>query len=197
MVDTHLFQAQNAEEVAEAGVLLGKNALTGTYWVPVRDADPRVIALYRRHYSANTKQNHHSGIAGPSERMVMLTTDAKALWVWRLIRPPEERVSTQAKPDMRRERRGNKPSTYFGGERGIMCSVFRNEGPILSSVLVKEAMTLAWARWPGERLFTYVWDAKVRSVNPGYCYKVVGWRNCGRNKDGRFTMLEVRQEWLE
>jgi hypothetical protein len=28
------------------------------------------------------------------------------------------------------------------------------------------------------------------SANPGYCFKQAGWRTCGRNKDGRLTILE-------
>ena len=38
-------------------------------------------------------------------------------------------------------------------------------------------------------LLTYVWDAKVRSVNPGYCFKVAGWTRLGRSADGRKTLL--------
>ena len=172
------------------------NLLTGGFWVGAHDADPRVIALYERHYSADPqkKGHHHVGIAGPSERMVLLTTDAKALWVWRLILSPEQRISKLARPDMRRKRKGlavgEKSSSYFGDESGIMCSVFRNEGPILSSLLVAEATGLAWRRWPGQRLFTYVWPAKVKSVNPGYCSKAAGWQLCGRNKYGRLIILE-------
>ncbi len=74
---------------------------------------------------------------------------------------------------------------------GIECLIFRNEGPILSSTLIREADELAWARWPGERHFTYVWDAKVRSTNPGFCFKRAGWHPCGRNADGRLTILEI------
>jgi hypothetical protein len=53
---------------------------------------------------------------------------------------------------------------------------------------------LAWQRWPGKRLFTYVWDAKVKSANPGYCFKKAGWQHCGRNADGRLTILEKLPE---
>jgi hypothetical protein len=80
---------------------------------------------------------------------------------------------------------------YDDGQRGVMCSVFRNEGAHRSSDLIREACELAWQRWPGARLFTYVADAKVRSTNPGYCFQVAGWRKCGRNKDGRLTILEL------
>jgi hypothetical protein len=167
------------------------------HWFAVRDADPRVIAMYERHYSASPekKGKHRSGVTGPSERMVLMTTDSRALWIWRLFLPPSERVSKMVRPDQRRAKKGlgptDKASSYFGDQAGVMCTIFRNEGPMLSSALVKEAMAMAWVRWPGQRLFTYVWDAKVESVNPGYCFKVAGWRTCGRNKDGRLTILEA------
>ena len=38
--------------------------------------------------------------------------------------------------------------------------------------------SLAWERWPGERLFTYVDPNKVRSFNPGYCFLRAGWDRC-------------------
>ncbi len=123
--------------------------------------------------------------------MVLLTVDTRALFVWHHMMDPDERDALGI--DKRREQRGNTPSKYCGGKErvGVMCSVFRNEGLVLSSTLILEAMDLAWQRWPGQRLFTYVWDAKVKSVNPGYCFKIAGWKVCGRNKDGRLTMLEA------
>ena len=167
------------------------------HWIGSHAADPRVVALYRRHYSAQDRLHHdhaRNGIVGPSERMILLTVDCKALWAWRIIRAPAERISQLARPDKRRSKRGlkvgEKTSTYFGDQQGLMCSVFRNEGPVLSSELILEAEGLAWQRWPGIRLFTYVWDSKVESVNPGYCFKMSGWKTCGRNADGRFTILE-------
>lgn len=40
------------------------------------------------------------------------------------------------------------------------------------------------------RLFTYVEPGKIRSTNPGYCFKKAGWRACGRNKTGKLVLLE-------
>jgi hypothetical protein len=39
-------------------------------------------------------------------------------------------------------------------------------------------------------LLTYVWDKKIRSANPGYCFKVAGWRAIGRSADKRKTLLQ-------
>jgi hypothetical protein len=155
------------------------------HWFAAKDNDPRVVALYRRHYSVkNTRANWLSyGIVPCGERMVLLTQDCAALFIWRDRR--EQAIRFVAR------------NGYDDGQRGLMCSIFRNEGPVLSSVLVEEACQLAWRRWPGERLFTYVWDSKVRSVNPGYCFKRAGWKACGRNADGRLTILERLPEPVE
>lgn len=138
------------------------------YWFAVRDGDPRALSLYVRHYSA--RKNGPSSLptfCGPGEKIVLLTPQADALFIWRL----------------ERHRHDN--------QTGINCAVFRNESPHRASDMIREAMDIAWRRWPGERLFTYVWDSKVKSVNPGYCFKRAGWRTCGRNADGRLTILEA------
>ena len=164
------------------------------HWIGIHDADPRAIALYRRHYSSKSKSNNSHGFIGVGERMVLLTLKGDALFAWHLKITPQERDSRE--PEKRRKLRGNEPSIYNIGEDrvGLMCSVFRNEGPTLSSELILEAEELAWQRWPGIRLFTYVWDSKVESVNPGYCFKMAGWKTCGRNADGRLTILEKLPE---
>jgi hypothetical protein len=77
------------------------------------------------------------------------------------------------------------------GEHGVNCAVFRNESNILSSKLIIEAMEIAWNRWPSERLYTYVNPKKIRSGNPGYCFKVAGWKNCGKTKGG-LVILEAK-----
>jgi hypothetical protein len=75
-------------------------------------------------------------------------------------------------------------------EHQLNGAVFRNESPILSSVLIREACELAWRRWPGARLYTYVDARRVRSPNPGCCFKAAGWRACGKTKCRRLLILE-------
>lgn len=41
-------------------------------------------------------------------------------------------------------------------------------------------------------MLTYVWDKKVRSTNPGYCFKRAGWRAIGRSADNRKTLLQKK-----
>ena len=71
--------------------------------------------------------------------------------------------------------------------------MFRNESPILSSVLVAEVDELGWARWPDEsRHWTYVDPTKVRSSNPGYCFLRAGYRRCGHSKRGLLILERYR-----
>lgn len=139
----------------------------GETWLRVRDGDPRAVALFRRHYSCDPRFNHHAGIGGPGERMVLLTPNADALFVWRL----------------RRDGLGNS-NGYDDGQRGVMCTVFRNEGVTLSSDLICAAVERAMDKWPHQRLFTYVDGSKVASRNPGYCFEKAGWRRAGKSKRG-------------
>lgn len=150
------------------------------YWFSVSDADPRAVALYSRHYSVRNARAEwlRTGFCGPGEKAVLMTGDCRSLFVWRT------RINVPA-------------MQYDDGQRGVMCSVFRNEGPVLSSDLIREAQAIAWARWPGQRLFTYVWDAKVATsrqrgrATAGWCFRKAGWTPCGRNADGRLTILEI------
>ncbi len=91
--------------------------------------------------------------------MVLMNGDCTALFVWRKF-------------------------IDDSGQQGVNCAVFRNEGPVLSSTLILEAEQLAWGRWPGERLYTYVAPQSIRSTNPGCCFKAAGWRRCGQTKGG-------------
>ena len=97
--------------------------------------------------------------------MVLINTSGTALFVWRKF------VSDN-------------------GQHGVNCAIFRNESPILSSTLILEAEQLAWHHWPGERLYTYVNSAKIRSSNPGYCFKAAGWKVCGTTNVNHLIILE-------
>ena len=138
-----------------------KNPITGDYWLGIKDGDPRGLALYKRHYSyrkyADGRQTRL--FCGPSEKLVLMTTACDALFVWRKF-------------------------ISMDHQTGINCAVFRNESSVPGSILVLEAMDHAWRRWPGERLYTYVTAAKIKSVNPGYCFKLAGWRVFGETARG-------------
>ncbi len=125
-------------------------------WYEVTKFDPRVVGLYERHYSARAGVaivvRRQRGILSPGESMTLLTPDSRALFAWR------KGIDDCIPPQI-----------------GVNCAVFRNEGNILSSTLIKEACGLAWQRWPGERLYTYVNYKKIISAHPGYCFLMAGW----------------------
>lgn len=140
------------------------------YWLPSHRSDARAIALYRRHYSA--KKNDRPGrqlrnFMGPGATMVLLTADCRAVFAWAWNTVPR-----------------------WDHQTGVCCVLFRNEGPVQSSVLIREADALAWQRWPAARLFTYVDPSEVASVNPGACFLHAGWRRCGVSKVRGLLILE-------
>jgi hypothetical protein len=98
------------------------------------------------------------------EKLVLRTAGACAFFVWRKFRDAS-------------------------GQTGINCAAFRNEGAHRSSELIRQADAIADCLWPGERHYTYVDPARVRSTNPGFCFLAAGWRRCGRTKGG-LLMLE-------
>jgi hypothetical protein len=79
----------------------------------------------------------------------------------------------------------------MNGLDGWTCTIFRNEGTRLSSelILAAEVELLSRHDCGPSGLLTYVWDARVRSTNPGACFKAAGWRRQGRSADGRKTLL--------
>jgi hypothetical protein len=69
-----------------------------------------------------------------------------------------------------------------------MCSAFRNEGPILSSLLIREAVAATrwtWPEIPELGMVTFVDRSKTKSKkDPGYCYLMAGFKPCGKTKGG-------------
>ena len=128
-------------------------------WIPVRDGDPRAYGIFRRHYTFSARRRSRSAdtrFAGPGAKIVLMTADCRNLFVWR-------RFIEQGQSE----------------PRGIYCSVFRREGgPWLASDMIVEAEGWAWRRWPNQRLYTHVNPRRVRSANPGYCFKRAGWTVC-------------------
>lgn len=148
------------------------------HWLPVKDGDPRAAAIYRRHYSCyqyKDKRRDRYGyrnrflIVGPGEKMLLMTVDCDALFAWRKF-------------------------IDASGQTGVNCACFRNESPILSSVLILEAEQHAWARWPGARLYTYVNPKAIRSSNPGACFLFSGWSKCGETKGGLIVLEKLPVE---
>ncbi len=144
--------------------------LDAAIWILVRDGNLTGLDLFLRHYSAKRGERRRiRQFVGPGGKMVLLTADARALFVWR------------------RER----PEFRTDGQVGVNCAVFRNEGTAAgrSSDLIRAACDLAWERWPGERLFTFVDVGKVRRKrDPGRCFLRAGFRKCGATQTGKLIL---------
>jgi len=141
--------------------------LFGDGWLAVRDGDDTARALFQLHYSYRPYADGRRPMlfVGPGEKLVLLRRDVSALFVWRKFMSGD-------------------------GQLGINCAVFRNQGDERSSDLIREADAIADERWPGERHYTYVNPRKIRSVNPGYCFKAAGWKTCGITKHRKLVILE-------
>ena len=143
------------------------------FWWLTRDGDPVAFALARRHYSAwkNTNPKIRQFV-GPGQKVVLRTECGRAVFAWRKF-------------------------IDDSGQRGICCTIFRNEGcGVESSILIREACVIAHAIWPGERHYTFVDPEKVLSSNPGYCFKKAGW-NLVRHDSGKPLRTKRGQLILE
>jgi hypothetical protein len=148
---------------AEKLILLPTPHLVTKHWqVTVNRADPRLVDMYERHYSCYRYadgRSRNQAIA-PGQYIAVMTANLDALFVWQ-------------------------KSKYRADKQdGINCAVFRNEGAAKSSLLIQEAMELAWLKWGYQRLFTFVDARKIKSSNPGYCFKMAGWQSAGVTKTG-------------
>ena len=140
-------------------------------WLVVPKFSPAAARLADGHYSRRKVGSPQ--FMPPGQTLVLLTPDARAVFGW--WRPdPGSGLSS------------------MNGLDGWTCTIFRNTGPHLSSelILAAEYELLRRHDCGPDGLITYVWDAKVRSANPGYCFKVAGWWVTGRSADGRKTLLQ-------
>lgn len=130
-------------------------------WWITQDGDEYCREMYERHYSCYRYRDGRrpKKMVGPGEYILLRTWNCDAVFVWRKF-------------------------LDNSGQRGINCAVFRNEGKVKSSELIRQADAIAFTVWPRERHYTYVNEAKIRSTNAGCCFKMAGWRICGRSKGG-------------
>ena len=80
-----------------------------------------------------------------------------------------------------------------------VCSAFRNEGNILSSTLIREA--IAATHWhfgkpPELGMITFVNTDKVKPKrDPGYCFICAGFQRVGKTKGGLIALELFPQEY--
>lgn len=136
-----------------------------TNWLITDGGDQDVRALADRHYSRQSPGAQRFTRRG--ENIVLISRDGKAAWI--VHRPcPGKAVR-------------------YDGADSWECSLFRNEGSVLSSELIIEATELTCAIWglpPKDGLITFVNAGKVQSSNPGFCFIKAGWYHDGESGRG-------------
>jgi hypothetical protein len=145
-----------------------------TAWRVSHKADPIGARLADGHYSRRKPGSPQ--FMPPGDTLVLVRDDAVFGW-WR------------ANPAS-----GIAP---MNGLYGWTCSIFRNTGTVLSSALILDAEVELVRLGKGcgpDGLITYVFDRKIQSPNPGYCFKQAGWRlhpdtARRRSSDGRKSLL--------
>lgn len=133
--------------------------------------DPEMARLADRHYSRRTvgaRQFLYSG-----RKIVIRDAAGEMVFGW-------------VYPD---------PAMRMDGQTGYNCAIFRNESARQSSDIILECEAIAVARWGPGRMYTYVNPAKIRSRNPGYCFKAAGWVNA-RHDDGSIVVSKAGQHLL-
>ena len=143
-------------------------------WTITNRADPRAAAIADRHY--NRQSIGSPQFVPPGRCLVLLTEKGDALWVTSY--PFAEYVK----------------HAWAGA---WICSCFRNESAYLSSRLITEAVTAT--RWyfgepPTLGMITFVNTRYTKSPNPGYCYKLAGFRQVGQTKGGLVALQLLPDE---
>jgi hypothetical protein len=135
-----------------------------THWTRSHRADPEVVPLADRHY--NRQKIGSPQFAPPGRCLVLKTHALDAFWITSY--PFAEYVR-------------------HAGAGAWVCSAFRNEGPTLSSELIREAVACSRGEWevPPLGMITFVDTKKTRHKrDPGRCYLRAGFKNVGFTKGG-------------
>lgn len=171
---------------------------THTPWMVTHKGDRAGRALADRHYTRQKPGT--SSWTRNGQNLVLITPDEQALWCIHRPKPGK--------------------STRMDHLDAWECTMFRNEGGALSSVLIRQAVEVCrmlalgefgcregvedWGEVPKDGLITYVNPAKVKSEIPGFCFRRAGWRNVGSAKDGKlmlkaplsYRLTPIALEWV-
>lgn len=149
--------------------------MMGQPWLRSNRADPRALPLADRHY--NRQKPGSPQFVPPGRCLVLLTEHADALWVTSY--PQAEYVQ----------------HAWAGA---MVCSLFRNEGPALSSTLITAAVAATRAVWepPPLGIVTFVDPGKTRRKrDPGRCYRRAGWTPVGHTAGGLVALQLLPDDW--
>lgn len=138
-------------------------------WMVTNKGDTACRLLADRHYSRQTIG--HPMFTRPGRNLVLKTAMGEAVWVtWKGIRDD--------------------------GLDAIECTIFRNESGTRSSDMIKDAIQATISEWgplPRDGLITYVAADKIQSSNPGYCFKMAGFKVIGHSKKRGLILLQYRR----
>lgn len=149
-------------------------------WRLSSSSDPAALAIvdgtdrcigHGPHYSRRTPGS--KTFTGVGREVVLVHESLLAVWavVYQQVPAPRGSGASRGRTGAKNAR----PHLW----RNMM---FRNLGAGLSSALIRSAVASTYTAWldrygclPGERMRTEVDIARVKSRNPGYCYKMAGW----------------------
>ncbi|MNJ32051.1 hypothetical protein D3C77_267060 [compost metagenome] len=136
-------------------------------WMITHKGDRSCRLLADRHYSRQTVG--HPMFTRPGRNLVLRTAEGNAVWVtWSGVRDD--------------------------GLDAWECTIFRNESEYLSSDMIRAAVGATVSEWgspPKDGIITYVAAEKVRSRNPGYCFRQAGFKLIGRSKNRGLLLFQL------
>tara|TARA_R110000824_G_scaffold62147_3_gene164797 strand:- start:234 stop:755 length:522 start_codon:yes stop_codon:yes gene_type:complete len=134
--------------------------------------DPAACAIADRHYNRQTIGSPQCAPPGACVVLLGVGDAAPALW-----------ISSLQKFQMHAW-----PGTWN-------CSAFRNEGKVLSSTLILEAMAVTrsiWGEPPEAGMITFINAAKIRKKrDPGRCYRKAGFFPDGYTQERNLLCLRL------
>jgi len=134
--------------------------------VATRLSDFEMLDLSTRHYSRSNSRTNKLG--GPARSLLLRNTAGDVLFLWQW---PQD--------GMRRD-----------GQNGYNCVMFRNESKRRSSEIIIEAERHAIEKWGPNRFYTYVDPRKIKSANPGYCFKIAGYHFVRVTPNGKHLLVK-------
>lgn len=144
----------------------------------VKPTEPAILDMVRNHYSHRDNVEKRPRTEKTSKtwwsnaRLVVFSDPERTLvfaWQW-------------PKDGIRKDKQNGFNNTLF--HRSERC-------PYLASDVVLAAERAVVEHWGANRAYTYVDPEKVVSDNPGYCYKVAGWKRIGISKTGKPLLEKV------
>lgn len=138
-----------------------------TCWTLSHKYDKHGASLADGHYSRRKPGSPQ--FMPPGETVVLVSEGAVFGW-WR----PHPRSGIKA----------------MNGRDGWTCTIFRRvSGPVASDMILEAERALDGRTCGHDGLMTYVDGRKVLSDNPGYCFKMAGYRRIGYAVHGRKPLL--------